>query len=512
MTRSCIGLYFVYVILTSIRIQCFVSRTGLGSEDESKLVEDLFDKTGYNPLIRPVQNLSDKLMINFGLTMIQLINVDEKNQIMKTNVWLQTVWYDYQLVWDPADYGGISSIRVPMDKVWTPDIVLFNNADGKYQTDYRSNVVVYEDGTMLHVPPAIFKSSCEIDVKYFPFDEQECEMHFASWTYTGEQVGFDWYYQEKPFKNYSTVDLADYMPSGTWDIVVGPGAIVYRAAKDDKPAETRVIYYIRIRRKTLFYIVNLIIPCILISFLSVSTFYLPSEACEKVALSISILIALVVFILLISKLLPPTSLSVPLIVKFLMFTFIMNIVSVLLAVMTINWHFRSPNSHSMPKWVRVVFLNYLPRLLLVKRPNHENQYRRGCPAEKQLTSEERWMATLKESSLSTEVTGTSLKAPKSTKAEQIYKTASNQNPKDGRESSKRNVPKRLMDAANDVAFIARHLKESDDTQNEVQDWKYFALVVDRLLLYLFFIVTIGGTCGLFFNVPHIFHRQEALTS
>jgi len=51
---------------------------------------------------------------------------NEKNQIMKSNVWLRLVWYDYQLQWDEADYGGIGVLRLPPDKVWKPDIVLFN--------------------------------------------------------------------------------------------------------------------------------------------------------------------------------------------------------------------------------------------------------------------------------------------------------------------------------------------------------------------------------------------------
>ena len=39
-----------------------------------------------------------------------------------------------------------------------------------------------------------------------------------------------------------------------------------------------------LRRKTLFYTVNLIIPCVGISFLTVLVFYLPSDSGEKVTL------------------------------------------------------------------------------------------------------------------------------------------------------------------------------------------------------------------------------------
>lgn len=141
----------------------------LGSDDEVNLVNHLF--FGYNPLIRPVENISDVIDVGFNLALIQLINVDEKNQIMKSNVWLRMLWYDYQLVWEPTDFGGISVIRILSHKVWKPDIVLFNNADGKYEVSYKPNVVIHSDGSVLWIPPAIYKSSCTIDVKYFPFDE-----------------------------------------------------------------------------------------------------------------------------------------------------------------------------------------------------------------------------------------------------------------------------------------------------------------------------------------------------
>jgi hypothetical protein len=51
-----------------------------------------------------------------------------------------------------------------------------------------TKAVLRHTGKVLWTPPAIFKSSCEIDVRYFPFDQQTCFMKFGSWTYDGNQV------------------------------------------------------------------------------------------------------------------------------------------------------------------------------------------------------------------------------------------------------------------------------------------------------------------------------------
>jgi hypothetical protein len=40
-----------------------------------------------------------------------------------------------------------------------------------------------------------------------------------------------------------------------------------------------IFFYLKIRRKPLFYIVNLIIPCVGIFYLSILVFYLPAQAC-----------------------------------------------------------------------------------------------------------------------------------------------------------------------------------------------------------------------------------------
>ncbi|CAF4497599.1 unnamed protein product, partial [Rotaria magnacalcarata] len=90
-----------------------------GSYHEEQLFKELFQN--YNPLIRPVRNVEDTITVSFSIALLQLISVVEKEQVLKTNVWLQVGWHDYQMQWKREKYGGIQSIRAPPSQVWTPD-------------------------------------------------------------------------------------------------------------------------------------------------------------------------------------------------------------------------------------------------------------------------------------------------------------------------------------------------------------------------------------------------------
>lgn len=79
------------------------------------------------------------------------------------------------------------------------------------------------------------------------------------------------------------------------------------------------------------------------------------------------------FFLLLAEIIPPTSLVVPLIGKYLLFTMILVTLSIIVTVIVLNVHFRSPSTHTMAPWVRKLFLDILPRLLVMRRPNPAKQ-------------------------------------------------------------------------------------------------------------------------------------------
>nr|XP_028708320.1 neuronal acetylcholine receptor subunit alpha-2 isoform X2 [Macaca mulatta]XP_028708321.1 neuronal acetylcholine receptor subunit alpha-2 isoform X2 [Macaca mulatta]XP_028708322.1 neuronal acetylcholine receptor subunit alpha-2 isoform X2 [Macaca mulatta] len=468
---------------------------GSHTQAEDRLFKHLF--RGYNRWARPVPNTSDVVIVRFGLSIAQLIDVDEKNQMMTTNVWLKQEWSDYKLRWNPADFGNITSLRVPSEMIWIPDIVLYNNADGEFAVTHMTKAHLFSTGTVHWVPPAIYKSSCSIDVTFFPFDQQNCKMKFGSWTYDKAKIDLEQMEQ--------TVDLKDYWESGEWAIVNATGT--YNSKKYDCCAEIYpdVTYAFVIRRLPLFYTINLIIPCLLISCLTVLVFYLPSDCGEKITLCISVLLSLTVFLLLITEIIPSTSLVIPLIGEYLLFTMIFVTLSIVITVFVLNVHHRSPSTHTMPRWVRGALLGCVPRWLLMNRPlpSLELCHPPGLKLspsyhwlETNMDAEEREVVVEEEdrwacaghvaSSVGTLCSHGHLHSGASgPKAEAVL------------QEGELLLSPRMQKALEGVHYIADHLRSEDADSSVKEDWKYVAMVIDRIFLWLFIIVCFLGTIGLF---------------
>ncbi|KFW03991.1 hypothetical protein N326_07403, partial [Eurypyga helias] len=414
------------------------------ADAEEKLMNHLLSPDRYNKLIRPAVNSSQLVSIELQVSLAQLISVNEREQIMTTNVWLNQEWIDYRLAWKPSDYEGINKLRIPAKHIWLPDIVLYNNADGTYEVSLYTNAIVKNNGSIRWLPPAIYKSACKIEVKHFPFDQQNCTLKFRSWTYDHTEIDM--------VLKTSMASMDDFTPSGEWDIVALPGR---RTVNPLDPNYVDVTYDFIIKRKPLFYTINLIIPCVLITSLAILVFYLPSDCGEKMTLCISVLLALTVFLLLISKIVPPTSLDVPLIGKYLMFTMVLVTFSIVTSVCVLNVHHRSPSTHTMPPWVKLVFLERLPAYLFMK------------PSAKKYDMK-------------------------------ITETLDNvSSHRDFRLRTGTKFSHEVQEAIDGVSFIAEHMKSDDNDQSVIEDWKYVAMVVDRLFLWIFVLVCVLGTVGLF---------------
>uniref|UniRef100_A0A8C9ZWV0 Cholinergic receptor, nicotinic, beta 5b n=1 Tax=Sander lucioperca TaxID=283035 RepID=A0A8C9ZWV0_SANLU len=284
-------------------------------------------------------------------------------------------------------------------------------------------------------------------------------LKFRSWTYDHTEIDLIL------LSDFASRD--DFKPSGEWDIVSLPGR------KNEDPNDIRyldITYDFIIKRKPLFYTINLIIPCILITSLAILVFYLPSDCGEKMTLCISVLLALTVFLLLISKIVPPTSLAVPLIGKYLMFSMVLVTFSIVTSVCVLNVHHRSPSTHTMPSWVKRIFLYRLPSYLFMRRPGSSNIREKFRKRHKQRSYSDQKLRGAEGGSGS---------------------------PAGMADSPSSFFVNEESDAVDGVRYIAEKMKSEDDDEGIIEDWKYVAMVIDRLFLWIFVFVCVVGTLGLF---------------
>ncbi|KAI8478791.1 Neuronal acetylcholine receptor subunit beta-4 [Branchiostoma belcheri] len=429
-----------------------------GAESEERLVRMLFDEQGYNPMTRPSKRLGDVTTVNFSLTISQLISVNEKEEAMKTNVWLGQSWFDHRLAWDSKLFNNQKIIRVPAEAVWNPDIVLFNNKDGQYGVALATKVLISSNGQVSWLPPAIFQSACSIDVVQFPFDRQNCSMKFGSWTYDSREVDL------RLVVDTATMD--DFKPSGEWDIVESPAR---RVVTEN---QVHVFFDFIIQRKPLFYIINLIIPCILTSSLSILVFYLPSDCGEKIGLNMAVLLAMTVFLLLIADIIPSSSLAVPLIGKYLIFTMIFVTMTTVATTMVLNVHHRTGSTHEMPEWIRFIFMEVLPKLLRMEKEEED----------KEATSVDK-----------------NMNGPPYVSTDRVIESSDALSCSREEPGSSRRLGPEIGKAVKNVKVIADFFKSTDDDSEVNDEWQFVARVIDKLCLYLFLAVCVLVTLAMFFQ-------------
>ncbi|XP_018335066.1 acetylcholine receptor subunit beta-like 2 [Agrilus planipennis] len=476
--------------------------------DAKRLYDDLL--SNYNRLIRPVVNNSETLTVYLGLKLSQLIEMNLKNQIMTTNLWVVQKWVDYKLTWDPEEYGGVEMLYVPSEHIWLPDIVLFNNADGNYEVTLMTKATLSYKGEVVWKPPSIYKSSCEINVQYFPFDEQSCLMKFGSWTYNGLQVDLKHINQVTGSNIVKTgIDLSEFYLSVEWDILAVPATRNEEYYPCCKEPYSDITFKITMRRKTLFYTVNLIIPCVGITFLTVLVFYLPSDSGEKVSLCVSILVSLTVFFLLLAEIIPPTSLAVPLLGKYLLFTMIITTSTIWITVCVLNVHFRSPSTHKMSPLFRKIFLEFMPKMLIMRRTKYSiPEYDDTLPPRGFTTAD----MEIYQSGISDPFT-TDFKV---TTMEPSF-VLQNQDQDDLKmkahtSHSTTYTPKVLspnvLQALQGVRFIAQHIRDADKDNEIVEDWKFVSMVLDRFFLWVYTIACFVGTAGIIMQAPSLYDTRK----
>ncbi|XP_034734835.1 neuronal acetylcholine receptor subunit alpha-7-like [Etheostoma cragini] len=428
-------------------------------------------------------------------------------------------WTDFYLRWNVSDYPGVTNVRFPDSQIWRPDILLYNSADERFDASFHTNILVNSTGYCQYLPPGIFKSTCYIDVRWFPFDVQRCDLKFGSWTYGGWSLDLQ----------MIEADVTGYIANGEWDLVgESPRSLfllptggfgfwesfesynfqfVYtdirqedeQGERGDEDAGDQQVESVVERP--------------------------PPHHHGEGHVGVRLLAAVV------ETLAPPpgnrcrhnttnnqghrTDLCVS--AQYFATTMVIVGLSVIATVLVLQYHHHDPDGGNMPQWTRVVLLNWCAWFLRMRRPG-EAKVRLACH-----NAAKRRRGSL--SSLELSVSQGSLRPPpQATNGNLLYVGfrgvealhypepellcsrlvggAVGEAGGRGAEAGGSVLEAELNQILEEVRYIAGRFRGQDEKEAACSEWKFAAAVIDRLCLVAFSLFTILCTIGILMSAPN----------
>ena len=371
-------------------------------------------------------------------------------------------------------------------------LISFFSADSKgsglLDVSLKTQVIVSSNGKCSWFCPIIFRSECTVNIEWFPFDTQSCPMKFGLWTYDGSRVNFS--------NLRATGDTLDYIPSGEWNLNSMPikRNVVYYACCPTTPYPD-VTFYVNLTRRTKFYLMNIIWPGILIALLATLTFLLPPESGERVGLGITNLLAMMLFLLLISESTPATSDAVPLATKFFSIVLVLSALALVSSCVVIKFlHFSNHDVSNIPWLIREVVNKYLATLLFVDlswgRP------RRNCTDQEKIGIENPAMTM---NGKTDDMNGVRLRAiNKEVTESETDRSTTEVKPFNSVQNTHNSS------VADGMKEIVGKLKRIEDDEEYKAQWRKAIKVLDRFFTVVFLISLLTACVAIFTNAPRFY--------
>ena len=244
----------------------------------------------------------------------------DSEQTLTTTGYLTIKWTDQLLQWTSSTYNGISSILVPQNNIWRPDITLDNGMESKTGLGKKFiQTTVASDGSVTWSPYEVFQTSCSIDVAHFPFDSQKCDIKFVTWMNDDAKVKLD--------IGSAGFYTSNFEENGKWNVDI------MSSSTELVNGKTTLVFTLNLTRKSAFYVLFLLLPAVLLSILNMFVFVLPASSGEKIGYTIAVFLSYALFYTILSETLPTNSDNVSTVASYL---FLMMILATIAALLTIT--------------------------------------------------------------------------------------------------------------------------------------------------------------------------------
>jgi nicotinic acetylcholine receptor len=230
----------------------------------------------YNKLVRPIKTVVMRIRVSLR----QIVALDEKNQIMTSNIYVTASWRDGRLKWLPYSKGAngvplfnnLTDLVVPATSIWTPDLFIINTAGTNGFIPISSSNLAeinFKGDVFLLLSVTNLQTKCKMYVYYFPFDTQNCSIIVGSWKHSTDRINFE--------TGVGKIDVASYQPHPIWTlkkVVVNSVFVTDRFAPSSNETNEDIAFYFSLNRGSGYYMANLV-ACFVLNCVTLLAYFLP---------------------------------------------------------------------------------------------------------------------------------------------------------------------------------------------------------------------------------------------
>ncbi|XP_061169570.1 neuronal acetylcholine receptor subunit alpha-7-like [Saccostrea echinata] len=275
---------FLWTFITFMVKGCLGNET-VSAENVTSLRKALL--RNYDPYLRPRKNQIDPVVINATFYVHRFNDINEKEESVSLLSYFRISWNDEFLVWNKQQYSNISSIELKTNDIWWPTIAL-GNPIGDFKTFQNPYGVfrVSSSGDIEWIPGGLYSVVCELNLRKYPFDTQNCDFMFVV-------IGY------LPGDIIINADSNVLRVRGTteWDVVAGR---ISRMSYE----MTGLIASFTLQRKPFFVVLTVLLPLCLLSVMNLFVFLIPVESGEKISFAITTFLAYSIYLSAIGSSLP----------------------------------------------------------------------------------------------------------------------------------------------------------------------------------------------------------------
>lgn len=312
-----------------------------------KFARRLYDTalSNYTRHVKPRQLSADVVDVNVEFDIHAVIDYDEKSGVFVFQGKFILRWWDEMIMWNKSDHGNIDMVQLSIHDVWVPKIVIGNSISyhSLYKFDnYFDSKMIYvtymENGAASISSSGVWETSCNSDVSKFPFDVHDCVVQLDAL----EPIRDIQLMSKSKGVNVNATSMHSEFKIKETSLSSEPLHADLRWSQ--------LTYIIKLERKPLFMMMNLVVPVYIISLANLLVFLLPLDSSDRVAFSVTMLLTFTVFMTMVTDELPATDkLS-----HFNTFLLLQLVFSTVITVCVLFIHYiyrKEDETHSTPKWI-----------------------------------------------------------------------------------------------------------------------------------------------------------------